>query len=63
MYGTKNLSTGKKLMDLEERLVVAEGEGAGWMGCLGLIDGDYRLWNGEAMRSRCVALGTLSSHL
>jgi len=33
-----NLSTEKKIMDLENRLVVAkgEGEGAGWMGNLGL---------------------------
>ncbi len=30
-----NLSTEKKIMDLENRLVVAmgEGEGVGWMGC------------------------------
>ena len=45
-----NLSTGKKLMDLENRLVVAkgkgEGEGVGWTGSLGLIDADYYLWNG-----------------
>ena len=60
-----NLSTEKKLMDLENRLVVAkrEGEGVGWMGCLGLIDVDYCLWNGLAMRSCYVALGTMSSHL
>ena len=38
-----NLSTEKKTMDLENRLVVAkvEGKGVGWMGCLGLIDADY----------------------
>ena len=60
-----NLSTEKKIMDLENRLVVAkgEGEGVGWMGCLGLTDADYCLWNGLAMRSCCVALGTMSSHL
>ena len=60
-----NLSTEKKIMDLENRLVVAkgEGQGVGWMGCLGLIDADYCLWNGLAMRSCCVALGTMSSHL
>ena len=41
-----NLSTEKKLMDLENRLVVAEGEGkgVGWIGSLGLIDADYCLW-------------------
>ena len=60
-----NLSTEKKIMDLENRFVVAkrEGEGVGWMGCLGLIDADYCLWNGLAMRSCCVALETMSSHI
>ena len=60
-----NLSTERKTMDLENRLVVAkgEGEGVGWMGCLGLIDADSNLWNGLAMRSCCVALRTVSSHL
>ena len=43
-----NLSTEKKIMDLENRLVVAkrEGEGEGWTGNLGLIDANYCLWNG-----------------
>ena len=43
-----HLSTEKKLMDLENTLVVAkgEGEGAGRTGNLGLIDADYCLWNG-----------------
>lgn len=61
-----NLSTEKKLMDLENRLVVAKGEeeeGVGWMGCLGLIDEDYCLWDGLEMRSCCVAMGTMSGHL
>ena len=61
-----NLSIEKKLMDLENKLVVAkgEGEGVGWMGSLGLMDADYCLWNGLlAMRSCCAALGTMSSHL
>ena len=60
-----NISTKKKIMDMENRLVVdkGEGEGVGWMGCLGLIDADSNLWNGLAMRSCCVALGTMSSHL
>ena len=57
-----NLSTEKKIMDLENRLVVAKGEGVGWIGSLGLIDANYCLWNGLAMRSCCVALGTMSSH-
>jgi len=60
-----NLSTEKKIMDWENRLVVAEGEGeeVGWLGSLGLIDTNYCLWNGLAMRSCCVALRTMSSHL
>ena len=59
-----NLSTEKKIMDLENRFVVSKGEGeeVGWIGTLGLIDADYCLWNGLAMRSCCVALGTMSSH-
>ena len=42
------LSIEKKLMDLENRLVVAkrEGEEGGWTGYLGLIDAGYCLWNG-----------------
>ena len=59
------LSTEEKLMELENRLVVAkgEGEGVGWLGILGLIDANCCLWDGLAMRSCCVALGTMSSHL
>ena len=43
-----NLSTEKKNMDWQNRLVVAkwEGEGMGWMGSLGLIDANYFLWKG-----------------
>ena len=42
------LSTEKKIMDMENRLVVPKGEeeGVGWIGNLGLIDADYCLWNG-----------------
>jgi len=38
-----NLSTEKKIMDLENRLVVAwgEGEGVGGIGSLGLMDANY----------------------
>jgi len=52
-------------MDLENRLVVAKGEagGVGWLGILVLIDTNYCLWNGLAMRSFSVALGTMSGHL
>ena len=43
-----NLSTERKLMDLENRLVVAkgEGEGVGWTGSLGLIDANCCIWSG-----------------
>ena len=60
-----NLSTEKKLMDLENRVVVAwgAGEGMGGIGSLRLIDTNYCLWNGLAMRSCSVALETMSSHL
>ena len=42
-----NISTEKKIVDLENRLVLAkgEGEGVGCIGNLGLIDSDYCLWN------------------
>ena len=59
-----NLSTEKKIMELQNRLVIAEGEGkgVGLLGTLGLTDTNYCLWNGLAMRPCCVALGTISSH-
>ena len=43
------LSTEKKRMDLENRLVVAKGEGeeVGWTGGLGLVDPNYCIWNGN----------------
>ena len=48
-----NLSTEKKLMDMENRLVVAKGEekGVGWTGTLGLVDTNHCIWSGKAMRS------------
>ena len=60
-----NLSTEKKMMDLESRLVVAKGEGeeVGWIGSLWVIDVDNCLWNRLAVKSCCVGLGTMSSHL
>ena len=60
-----NLSTEKKIMDLEKRLVVAKGEeeGVGWIGILGLLDANYCFWNGLAMISCCVPLRTMSSYL
>ena len=43
-----DLSTKKKLMDLENRLVVAKGERerVGWTGNLGLRDANHCFWNG-----------------
>ena len=37
-----------KLVDLENRFVVAkgEGEGVGWTGSLGLVDANYSIWSG-----------------
>ena len=59
-----NLSTEKKIMELQNRLVVAKekGEGVGWLGSLGLIDTNYCIWNALAMRSCCVAMGNMASH-
>ena len=41
-----NLSTEKKIMDMENRLVVAKREGLRGTWNLGLIDANYFLWNG-----------------
>ena len=44
-----NLSTGKKLMNLENRFVVVKvdsGEGVGWTGNLGFLDTHYYIWSG-----------------
>ena len=40
-----NLSTEKKLMDMENRPVVAEGEGVGQTGSLGLVDANHSIWS------------------
>jgi len=43
-----NLSTEKKFMDLENRLVVVKGEGEGveWTGSLVVIAASYCIWSG-----------------
>ena len=48
IYGTNEPFCRKENHGLENRLVVAkgEGEGVGWMESLGLIDANYCLWNG-----------------
>ena len=53
----------RRLLDLENRLVVARGEGVGWIGSLGLMDANYCSWNGLTMRSCSVALRTMSRYL
>ena len=60
-----NLSTEKKITDMEKKFVVAkrEGEEVGGTGNLGLIDANYSFWNGEEMGFCCIALGTMSDHL
>ena len=42
-----NVSTEKKITDMENRLVVAkvEGEGVGWTGSLGVIDANDCIWS------------------
>ena len=39
------------------------GKGMGWTGNLGLVDANYYIWNGQAMRSYCISPGTTSSLL
>ena len=60
-----NLSREKKIMDLENRLVAAQGEGevVGGIGRLGLTDANYCFWNGFTMKSCCIALRTMSRYL
>ena len=60
-----NLSTEKKIIDLENRLVAAWGkrEEVGGIRNLGLTDANYCSWNGFTMRSCCVALRTMSRYL
>ena len=43
-----NLSREKKIMDTENRLVVANGvgKGVGWTRNLEIIDANYSIWNG-----------------
>ena len=47
-YSTNEPFHRKKIMDMENRLVVAKGEreGVGWTGNLGLMDAYYCLWSG-----------------
>ena len=61
-----NLSTEKKQTQvLVEQTYGCQGavRGSGWTGNLGLVDANYCIWSGKAMRSCCTAQGTISSHL
>ena len=40
-----------------------EGEEVSWTGNLGLVDANYSICSGYAMRSYCIAKGTLISSL
>ena len=46
--GTDELHNRNRLIDMENRLVAAEGERkeVGWTGSLGLVDIKYCIWNG-----------------
>ena len=41
----------------------AEGEEEEWTGSLGLVDANYYIQNGQAMRSYCIAQGNVSNFL
>ena len=58
-----NLSTEKKLRDLENRLVVAKGEEeeVGWTRSLGLIDANYCIWISDKIL--LYSTGNYTSHL
>ena len=66
IYGTNEPIYRKEtLMNMENRLGLAKGEGEGvrWTGIWELVDANYCIWSGKAMRSCCVAQGTIYSHL
>ena len=57
-----NLSTEKKQTQvLVEQTYGCQGavRGSGWTGNLGLVDANYCIWSGKAMRSCCIAQGTI----
>ena len=67
IYSTNETFHRKEIMDLENRLVLAWGEGqregVGGIWSLGLTDENYCSGNGLTMRSCCVALRTMSRYL
>lgn len=52
-----NLFTEKRIMDMENRFVLAKGQGlgAGWIESSGLIDANYYIYNGWTIRAYCIA--------
>ena len=62
-----NISTEKKIIDLENGRVAARGEreGVGGIGSLGLMDAKYCSWSGFTVRSGCAAmrLRTMSRYI
>ena len=46
IYGTNEPFHRKETHDLENKLVVAKGEGVGWTGSLGLVVANYCIWSG-----------------
>ena len=65
MYGTNEPFHRKENHEIGEKPCGCQGgrKVVGWIGSLELVDADYCLWDGLAMRSYHVALGTMSSHL
>ena len=53
-YGTNDLSTKQTCVCRGER-----GERVGWIGSLGLVDENSCVWSRQAMRSCCIAQGTI----
>ena len=60
-----NISTEKKIIDLENRFVASPGGGggSGRNRELGVTDANYCSWNGLTMRLCCVALRSMSRYL
>ena len=57
-----SLQNRNRLTDIENRFVIAEGNGRvgeGWIGSLGLADANYYIWNGYKTGSYCTAQGTI----
>ena len=44
---------------VEETCICQGGRGMGWVGNLGLVDENACIWSGWAMRSCCIAQGTI----